>query len=390
MFMKIKIISVFLFSIYFVSVNAKPKYFERMANSEMKRNPESWQIDFAKVPKWDYCNGLELQAFYKVWEKTGNEKYLNYIKSYTDTMITPDGLIKGYKFDEYNIDKVNSGKLLFPLYELFKEDKFRIALDNLRSQMKTHPKTISGGFWHKKVYPHQMWLDGIYMASPFLAEYALKFNDSQLFDEVAHQILTMAAHSYDPKTGFYFHAWDESKQQRWANPITGTSPNFWSRSMGWYMMAMVDVLEFLPADHPKRNEIIKILTDLSNSLLKYRDPASGMWFQVTDKVGKEGNYVESSGSAMFIYSFVKGAQKGYLPTSFLKVGKQLYSQFIKRFVKENPDGTISLTICCAVAGLGGAPRYRDGSFEYYLSEPIRDNDPKTVAPFLMVSVMLNK
>lgn len=388
--MKIKLLLVTLFSISCILAIAKPKYYVRMADSEMKRNPESWQIDFAKAPKWDYCNGLELQAFYKVWEKTHNEKYLKYIISYTDTMIATDGTIKGYKPEEYNIDKVNSGKLLFSLYGLTKEQKFRSAIENLRSQMKTHPKTISGGFWHKKIYPHQMWLDGIYMASPFLAEYALRFDEPQLFDEVTHQILTMAAHSYDPVTGLYYHAWDESKQQAWANPLTGTSPNFWSRSIGWYMMAMVDVLEFLPVDHPQRKAVIKIFNDLCKSLLKFRDPISGMWYQVTDQPGKKGNYVESSGSAMFIYSIVKGSQKGFLPKTFLKTGQLLYSQFVKRFIKENPDGTISVTDCCAVAGLGGSPRYRDGSYEYYLSEPIRDNDPKTIAPFVMVSVMLDK
>lgn len=388
--MKIKLLFVTLFSISYILVIAKPKYYVRMADSEMKRNPESWQIDFAKAPKWDYCNGLELQAFYKVWEKTHNEKYLKYIISYTDKMIATDGTIKGYKPEEYNIDKVNSGKMLFSLYGLTNEQKYRSAIENLHTQMKTHPKTISGGYWHKKIYPYQMWLDGIYMASPFLAEYALRFDEPQLFDEVTHQILTMAAHSYDPVTGLYYHAWDESKQQAWANPLTGTSPNFWSRSIGWYMMAMVDVLEFLPVDHPQRKAVIKIFNDLCKSLLKFRDPISGMWYQVTDQPGKKGNYIESSGSAMFVYSIVKGSQKGFLPKTFLKTGQLLYSQFVKRFIKENPDGTISVTDCCAVAGLGGSPRYRDGSYEYYLSEPIRDNDPKTIAPFMMVSVLLDK
>lgn len=388
--MKINSFIILLISVICIPAVAKPAYYVRMADSEMKRNPESWQIDFAKAPKWDYCNGLELQAFYKVWGKTRNEKYLKYIINYTDTMIATDGTIRGYKREEYNIDKVNSGKLLFLLYEQTKEQKFRIALDNLRTQMKTHPKTNSGGFWHKKVYPYQMWLDGIYMACPFLAEYALRFNEPELFDEVSHQILTIAAHSFDPVTGLYYHGWDESRQQAWANPLTGTSPNFWSRSIGWYMMAMVDVLEFLPVDHPQRKAIIEIFNGLSESLLKFRDPVSGMWYQVTDQPGKKGNYIESSGSAMFVYSIVKGSQKGFLPKKYLKTGKQLYSQFVKRFVKENPDGTISVTDCCAVAGLGGSPRYRDGSYQYYLSEPIRDNDPKTVAPFLMVSVLLNK
>jgi len=385
---KTAIIGVFLSLAIFVSA-AKP-YSVRMADSEMKRMPESWMTDFAKKLKWDYCNGLELQAIYQVWKLTGDQKYFDYVKSYTDTIIAPDGSITGYKLEDYNIDKLNSGKMLFDLYAQTGEQKLKKTVDLLRSQMNTHPRTNDGGFWHKKIYTHQMWLDGLYMASPFLAEYAYRFGEKELFDEVAHQIITMAKHSYDSKTGLYYHGWDESRTQRWSDPKTGCSPNFWSRSMGWYMMAMVDVLDYLPTDHPQRPEIIKILTNLSQSLEKYRDPKTGMWYQVTDKGREKGNYVESSGSAMFIYTWVKGAQKGYLPKAFLSKGKKAYNQFVKRFIKTNADGTISLTDGCSVAGLGGSPRYRDGSYQYYISEPKRDNDPKAVGPFIMVSVLLKK
>lgn len=385
---KVLLVSLLLSSSLILSAS-KP-YYIRIADSEMKRNPESWMIDFASQLKWDYCHGLELQAIYKVWEKTGNKKYFDYVKSYADTIIDQNGKIKGYKPEEYNIDRVNPGKMLFPLYDITKDEKYCKTIEILRSQMKTHPRTSDGGFWHKKVYPHQMWLDGLYMASPFLAEYAFRFGEKELFDEVTHQILTMTRHSYDPKTGLYYHGWDESREQRWSNPQTGTSPNFWSRSMGWYMMAMVDALDFIPANHPKRHEIIKILTDLSFSLEKFRDVKTGMWFQVTDKMNEPGNYVESSGSAMFIYTWVKGAQKGYLPKVFLKKGKKAYAQYVKQFVKQNTNGTISVTDACSVAGLGGEKKYRDGSFAYYISEPKRDNDPKAVAPFMMVSVLLNK
>ena len=371
-------------------VSAAKPYSVWMADSEMKRNPESWMIDFAKKPKWDYCNGLELQAIYQVWKITANPLYFNYVKSYTDTIINEDGTIKGYKPSDYSLDKLNSGKILFDLYAKSKEEKLKKAIDLLRNQIINQPRTNDGGFWHKKIYPNQMWLDGLYMASPFLAEYAARFGDKQLYDEVANQILTVAKHTYDPKTGLYYHGWDESHKQRWSNPQTGTSPNFWSRSMGWYMMAMVDVLDFLPKDHPKRPEIIKILINLSHSLEKYRDSKTGMWYQVTDKIGVEGNYVESSGSAMFIYSWVKAAKKGYLPKEFLLKGNKAYDQFVKQFIKENADGTISLTDACSVAGLGGEPRYRDGSYLYYISEPKRDNDPKAVSPFIMVSVLLKK
>ena len=371
-------------------VSAVKPYSAWMADSEMKRFPESWMVDFSKKLKWDYCNGLELQAIYQVWKSTANPRYFNYVKSYADTVVNANGTITGYKPEDYNLDKLNSGKILFDLYAKSKEPKLKLAMDLLRNQMKNQPRTSDGGFWHKKIYTNQMWLDGIYMASPFLAEYAYRFGEKELFDEAAHQILTVAKHTYDPKTGLYYHGWDESHTQRWSNPKTGTSPNFWSRSMGWYMMALVDVLDYLPKDHPKRAEIITILKNLSVSLDKYRDPATGMWFQVTDKVGEKGNYVESSGSAMFIYTYVKGAQKGYLPKSFEEKGRKAYDQFVKQFIRENRDGTITLTEACSVAGLGGEPRYRDGSYEYYISEPKRDNDPKAVAPFIMMSVLLKK
>jgi unsaturated rhamnogalacturonyl hydrolase len=388
--LKIKTFIIGLIMLFPAIVSVAKPYSIWMAESEMKRNPESWMIDFAKKLKWDYCNGLELQSIYQVWKQTADPKYFNYVKSYTDTIINNDGTIKGYKTEDYNLDKLNSGKILFDLYAKSKEEKLKKAIDLLRNQINNQPRTSDGGFWHKKIYPNQMWLDGLYMASPFLAEYATRFDDRQLYDEVANQILTVAKHTYDPKTGLYYHGWDESHKQRWSNPQTGTSPNFWSRSMGWYIMAMVDVLDFLPKDHPKRPEIIKILINLSHSLEKYRDSKTGMWYQVTDKIGAEGNYVESSGSAMFIYSWVKAAKKGYLPKEFLVKGNKAYDQFVKQFIKENADGTISLTDACSVAGLGGEPRYRDGSYLYYISEPKRDNDPKAVSPFIMVSVLLKK
>ena len=361
-----------------------------MADSEMKRNPQSWMVDFSKDLKWNYCHGLELEAIYDVYRKTGDKKYYNYALSYADTVINPDGTIKSYKLEEYNIDRLNSGKMLFPIYAQTKDEKYRLAMSLLKSQMDTHPRISNGGFWHKKIYPNQVWLDGLYMAGPFLAEYGATFNVPALFDEVALQLTTAYEDLIDDKTGLLYHGWDESRQQRWADPVTGRSPNFWSRSIGWYMMALVDVLDFMPENHPKRNEIIDILNKISAAVEKYRDPASGMWYQVTDQGTRQGNYLESSGSAMFIYTWVKGAQKGYLPNDYLEKGQQAYEQFVKQFLKNNEDGTISITDACSVAGLGGEKNYRDGSFEYYISEPKRDNDPKVVAPFIWTSIMLNK
>ena len=387
---KIIVISVFIAGLITLSGCAEKKMFVRMADSEMKRNPQSWMVDFSKDLKWNYCHGLELEAIYDVYRKSGDKKYYNYALSYADTVINSDGTIKSYKLEEYNIDRLNSGKMLFPIYAETKDEKYRLAMSLLKSQMDTHPRISNGGFWHKKIYPNQVWLDGLYMAGPFLAEYGATFNTPELFDEVALQLTTAYEDLLDEKTGLLYHGWDESRQQRWADPVTGRSPNFWSRSIGWYMMALVDVLDFMPENHPKRNEIIDILNKISAAVEKYRDPSSGMWFQVTDKGDKAGNYLESSGSAMFIYTWVKGAQKGYLPNDYLDKGRKAYDQFVKQFLKNNEDGTISITDACSVAGLGGEKNYRDGSFEYYISEPKRDNDPKVVAPFIWTSIMLNK
>lgn len=381
---------ILLISLSGISVFAGKPYSVWMVNSEIKRNPESWMLDFSKEPKWNYCHGLMLQAILQTWQKTGDQKYFDYAYSYANLMIDEDGQIKTYKPQEYNIDRVNTGKILFPIYKKTKQERFKKAMTLLRNQMKTHPRTADGSFWHKKIYPHQVWLDGLYMACPFLAEYGKVFNEPDLFNEVTLQILDAHKYLYDAKTGLYYHGWDESRQQKWANPETGLSPNFWSRSIGWYMMAIVDVLDYLPEDHPKRGEIIAILQDACAAVEKFRDPKTGMWYQVTDMGTREGNYIESSGSAMFIYTWIKGAQKGYLDKSYEKKGKKAYDQFVKRFVKKEPDGTISIIDGCSVAGLGGEKVYRDGSFEYYISEPIRDNDPKAVGPFIMMSLLLGK
>lgn len=390
-----RLLPLLLLIIGFASCNTsgqkEKKYFIRMADSEMIRNPESWMIDFSVKPKWNYCHGLELMSILQVYKKSGEEKYFRYVKSYADTMLLENGTqIRTYKPEEYNIDRINSGKFLFSLLEETNEEKYKNAIELLRNQMRTHPRTSDGSFWHKNIYPHQVWLDGLYMACPFLAEYALKFDEPALFDDIAQQILDVHKYMYDPATGLYYHGWDESREQRWSDPETGLSPHFWSRSIGWFMMALTDVLDFMPAGHPEREKIISILRDLSSSVEKYRDPETGMWYQVTDQMDREGNYIESSASAMFIYTWVKGAQKGYLDESFLEKGKSAYDLFLKRFVRENGDGTIKVTDGCAVAGLGGEKNYRDGSYGYYINEPVRDNDPKAVAPFIMVSILLDR
>ena len=373
-----------------INYNEQAKYYVRMADSEMKRNPESWMLDFSTQPKWNYTQGLVLKSIADVWKKTGDKKYFSYVQSYADTMLLNTGKdIRTYKLEDYSLDHINPGKILFPLYNQTKDEKYKNALLLLRDQMKSQPRTSAGGFWHKKIYPHQMWLDGIYMAAPFLAEYAAKFDEPALFDDIALQITTIASKTKDRKTGLYYHGWDESKQEQWANPRTGQSPSFWSRSMGWYAMGIVDVLDFLPENHPQRQEIIHIFQQLINALEKKQDPKTGLWYQVTDKIGEKGNYLESTGSIMFIYSMLKGAKKGYLSKNYEEKANKLYASYLKNFVKEEPDGTLTITNCCSVAGLGGKD-YRNGSYQYYISEPVRDNDPKATGPFIMTSLLLDK
>jgi unsaturated rhamnogalacturonyl hydrolase len=361
----------------------------RMADSDIIRNPTASTIDFVKEPRWNYTNGLFCSAIEQVWKKTGDEKYYNYIKQYADEMIDENGVIKLYKPEEYNIDKVNSGRFLFALYEKTKDERYAKAIKSLREQMRTHPRTSEGGFWHKKIYPHQMWLDGLYMGSPFLAQYAQVFNEPALFDDVALQIHLIDSHTYDAKTGLYYHAWDESKEQKWANKETGKSPHVWGRAMGWFAMALVDILDFFPKDHPKRKEILAIVNKMAEGIIKYQDKKTGLWYQVVDQGNREGNYLEASGSSMFDYFLVKAVRKGYIDNKYLSNAKKAYQGILKNLIKVHDNGVVDLTQVCAVAGLGGTP-YRDGTYEYYIHEQKRDNDPKGVGPFIMLAVQFEE
>lgn len=358
----------------------------RMADSDMIRNPKAWMIDFAKTPKWNYTPGLVCSAIQQVWKKTGDEKYYNYIKTYADEMINEDGTIKTYKPQEYNIDKVNPGKFLFGLYKHTGDEKYAKAIKLMRDQMRTHPRTSEGGFWHKKIYPHQMWLDGLYMGSPFLVQYAQVFNEPALYDDVALQIELIDKHTYDEKIGLYYHGWDESKEQKWADKKTGRSPHVWGRAMGWYAMALVDVLDFFPKDHPKYNFILSNVEKMAKSVVRYQDKATGLWYQVVDQGNRKGNYLEGSASSMFAYFLLKAADKGYINKEYLDNGIKAYKGILDNLIKVDDNGLVSITQVCGVAGLGGNP-YRDGSYEYYVNEIIRDNDPKAVGPFIMASLL---
>ena len=335
--------------------------------------------------RWHYKHGLLFKGVYDLWRLTGNERYWQALVAYVDLFVGESGEIRTYRQDEYNIDNINAGKAVFSLYQETEELRYRSALDSLREQLRHHPRTNEGGFWHKKIYPYQMWLDGIYMGSVFYAEYAAVFDEPEAFDDVAFQFLTIEKHTQDPKTGLLYHAWDESRQMAWADPVTGCSPHFWSRAIGWYVMAIVDVLEVFPSEHPACTEFVKILERTLTAVSNYQDKATGLWWQILDQGDRPGNYLEASGTSMFIYAIAKGVRKGYLDKKWLSVADQAFDGLLTHLVTIDDKGLVDLNGICSTAGLGGNP-YRDGSFEYYVNEPIITNDLHGVGAFLNAAV----
>ncbi len=363
----------------------------RMAESEIARNPSAANLDGIEPGKikWNYTTGLELLSMMDAARFYDRPDFLQYAERYYDSIVKPDGTVLTYKMSNYNLDHVCPGRALFELYSRTGDERYRTALEMLHTQLQDQPRNEDGGFWHKKIYPHQMWLDGLYMAEPFYAQYArdMATNKNDMIDmvtDIVNQFVVVAKHTYDPATGLYRHAYDDSREMFWCDKTTGQSEHAWCRAMGWYAMAIVETLQYLPR-YRDNSELTAILEHIYKVLPTFADPATGMWYQVLDQPGREGNYLESTGSVMFVYAMLKGVRLGYLPAKYKKTAMKQYEQFVERFVKENPDGTISITDCCAVAGLGGK-EMRSGTFEYYISEPIIDNDCKGVGPFVWASI----
>ena len=369
------------------------KWSERMMLSEMHRFPESWMLDFSSSPKWTYPSAIVLDGAEILYAKTGKREYYNYISDFGEKLISEDGKIKTYELEKYNIDLLNSGNVLLYLYEKEKKEKYLKALQTLRLQIDGQPRTNEGSFWHKKIYPYQVWLDGLYMGMPFYTHYTKDFvkgaDATKAYDDIVFQFDSVQKNLLDKKTGLLYHAWDESKQQAWADKETGLSPHFWGRAMGWYGMAMVDVLDYLPENHPGRARIISYIKSFSDAIIKVQDKKSGLWYQVLDKPLANGNYEEATASAMFVYTMIKSVNKGYLPKSYKTYAKKGYDGIIKDLITVDENGVVNLNKCCAVAGLGGKP-YRDGSFEYYVNEKIRSNDAKGTGPFILASIEFEK
>jgi unsaturated rhamnogalacturonyl hydrolase len=360
-------------------VPGKENWSQGMAASVM-----SWWNDSAakKPAKWSYDMGVVLKGMEAMWRATGDPAYFKYIQKSIDAWVDEDGNIRGYEPHEYNIDHVNNGKNVLLLYRVTEKAKYKRAADNLRAQLQTHPRTKEGSFWHKKVYPWQVWLDGLYMGQPFYAEYAMLFGEDTVFNDVARQFAAIERHARDPKTGLLYHGWDESKEQKWANKQTGLSPHIWARALGWYGMGMVDALDYFPANHPGRDTIVGILNRFVKAITKVQDAKTGLWYDVIDMPNEPKNYFEASASAMLVYTMAKGIRKGYLPATYWANAQKGYAGILKQFVDKNAEGQVQLKGTVKVSGLGGNP-YRDGSFAYYMSEPVIVNDWKGVGAYLL-------
>lgn len=337
--------------------------------------------------RWHYTDGLLLKGVFQLWQMTGDDHYWQKVAAYGDRFVNADGEIMTYSLEEFNIDQINAGKLLFPLYRVTGEERYRKAIWLLREQLRHHPRTKEGGFWHKKIYPYQMWLDGIYMGSPFCAEFAATFDEPVLFEDIAFQVITLENHTRDPQTGLLYHAWDESRQMPWSNPATGCSPHFWGRAIGWYVMAINDVLDYFPQEHPARPTFIEILGRTVTAVSQFQDPATGLWWQVVDQGNRPGNYLEASSTSMFVYAIAKGVRKGYLPANWLTTATKAFDGLLNHLVTVDNENLIDLHGVCSSAGLGGTP-YRDGSFEYYINEPIITNNLHGVGAFLLAAIEL--
>lgn len=364
----------------------------RMAESERARRGNSLEYghfdpEAGRPAQWTYTTGLFALAMDRVGVATGESQWQGYAEDIIGSFVAWDGKIVTYRKDEYNIDQVNSGKMLLRLAERTGEERYRKAADLLRAQLRDHPRTSEGGFWHKQIYPWQMWLDGLYMGAPFLAGYGLSMGEPAAVEDAVRQFVLAETHTRDAATGLLHHAWDEKREQPWADKVKGTSGQFWGRGLGWYAMALADMLELLPAEHPGRKDIAGILQRLAPALVRIQDEDTGTWWQILDQPGKTGNYREASATAMFVYALAKGANEGVLGREYAEAARRGYAGMVREFVRFEADGKVSLANVCQVAGLGYG---RDGSYAYYMAEPVVSHDPKGVGPFLLAGVEVAK
>jgi unsaturated rhamnogalacturonyl hydrolase len=357
---------------------------QRIADSAIARWPDGNLSKDGAPAVWQYEEGTLLEGMDAVWYGSASKTYFSYIKHAVDNLLATDGSIPSYRIEEHSLDQVLMGRQLLLLYRVTLDKKYYQAAKLLRKQLAEQPRTNAGGFWHKQRYPEQMWLDGLYMAEPFYAEYAKTFQEPADFDDIARQFSVIEEHVRDPKTGLLYHAWDESHEQQWSDKQTWQSKIFWARGIGWYAMALTDTIGYLPEPSPARAQLIAILNRLAAAIQRYQDPKTGLWYEVVDRPQEKDNYLESSASCMFVYALDKGVRLGYLPVPYQAVAKRGYDGILSHFVQQNPDGIYSITRIVKGIGLGGEP-YRDGSYNYYVHSDVVTDDPKGVGAFLLAS-----
>ena len=362
---------------------------QRAANAAMARWPGGRFVAPGEKWAWNYELGTLLEGVDAVWQSTKDPRYLKYIQNSVNALLGPNGSIPTYKAEEFHLDNILLGRQLLLLYRVTNDGRYLQAANVLLAQLQQQPRTPSGGFWHKQRYPNQMWLDGLYMAEPFYAQASSILHHPETFSTITHQFVLVEEHARDPKTGLLYHGWDESKKERWANKTTGDSPQFWARGMGWFMMALVDTLDYYPESDPGRAQLIAILQREAAAITHYQDAATGLWYQVIDKPGAKGNYLESSAACMFVYALAKGVHRGYLPAQYMTNAQRGFDGIQSHFVTLGPGSDVTLTDTVKSAGLGGDP-YRDGTYAYYVGEKTATNDPKGVGSLLLAAAEMEK
>jgi len=378
----------------------------RLADAEIARRGDSLEWKSSGKTKWDYATGLFTLSLIKLNDileqttpegavkySTSSSPYVTFAKDVMSSFITANGRIRGYNRDEFQLDSLNPGKTALALWRITNDRRYRDAAYALLFQLSSQPRTLQGGFWHKQRYTNQMWLDGIYMCAPFYTECGRMFDEASAFNDAAMQVRLIDLHTYDARTGLNYHGWDADHIQPWANQSTGCSSNFWGRAEGWYAMALVDMLDYLPENHPDRQKIISIFQKAARGIVKWQDPNTGLWWQVMDQGNRQGNYQEATASTMFVYALAKGVNQGYLPRSYIPAINRAYAGIIQDLVQRDAGNQWSLIGCCSVAGLGTASadgKSRDGSFNYYVSEPVVVNDLKGIGPFILAGIELQK
>jgi len=365
------------------AVAQQPPWSQRMADTAITLHIGHGDEPGAPLT-WNYELATLLNGMDAVWYNTADDVYFRSIKQSLDALVLPDGSIPTYNASANTLDNIALGRELLRLYRVTLDDRYYKAAVLLRSQLAGQPRNASGGFWHKKIYPNQMWLDGLYMAEPFYAEYASVFNEPRDFADITRQFTLIEAHASDLKTGLLYHVWDESRQQHWADPNTGASHIVWARGMGWYMMALVDTLPYYPQNDPGRAKLIAILNRTAEAIVRVQDKHTGLWYQVLDKPGEDGNYFESSAACMFVYALQKGVRLGYLPERYTANAQHGWQGILDKFVQTSANGFLTLTSTVKAVGLGGTP-YRDGSYDYYIHAPVGSNDSRGVGAFLLAA-----